>query len=204
MELKWNPGEKTAFIATGKYWVNNHAHVLKLNRKKIIDELLVYFLNQHDLTSFITGITVPKLNQKQLLSIKIPLPPLEVQREVVAEIEGWQKIIDGQSKWFKTGNPPLKINPSWPMVELGKVCKTISPAKKIPKKDFHLYSSVELKKSTLSSLKSGPFSKTLSPLQIHHFCKNQKSKLKQLYPIIDQSQNEIAGWTNDRNSYTGY
>lgn len=36
-----------------------------------------------------TGITVPKLNQAKLKSIKIPLPPLEVQREIVAEIDGY-------------------------------------------------------------------------------------------------------------------
>lgn len=80
---KWKSGENTAFIAEGQYWVNNHAHILRPNRKYIIDELLVYILNEKDISLFITGITVPKLNQKKLYSIKIPLPPLEVQKEIV-------------------------------------------------------------------------------------------------------------------------
>ena len=84
---KWKSGDKTAFIAEGKYWVNNHAHVLKPDRKQLIDELLVYILNGMDLTSFITGVTVPKLNQKNLCSIKISLPPPEVQKEIVVLIE---------------------------------------------------------------------------------------------------------------------
>ena len=48
-----------------------------------------------DLTPCITGVTVPKLNQGELRNIQIPLPPLEVQKEIVAEIEGYQRVIDG-------------------------------------------------------------------------------------------------------------
>jgi len=42
---------------------------------------------------YVTGVTVPKLNQEKLRSIQIPLPPLEVQKEIMAEIEGHQKEI---------------------------------------------------------------------------------------------------------------
>jgi type I restriction enzyme M protein len=92
---KWNSGDKTAFIAEGKYWVNNHAHVVKPIKEKLIDTYLVELLNNLDLTPWITGVTVPKLNQEKLRSIKIPLPPIEIQKEIVAEIESKQSIIDG-------------------------------------------------------------------------------------------------------------
>ncbi|MBI5682001.1 MAG: restriction endonuclease subunit S, partial [Deltaproteobacteria bacterium] len=91
---KWGVGEKTAFIADGKYWVNNHAHVLRPDREKLLDDFLVPMLNRMDLAPYVTGVTVPKLNQEKLRSIKIPLPPLEVQKEIVEQIEVKQKAIE--------------------------------------------------------------------------------------------------------------
>lgn len=90
---KWGEGENTAFIAEGKYWVNNHAHVFRPNRTKVLDEFIVGVLNAMDLSEYITGVTVPKLNQKKLREIKIPLPPLEIQKQLVAEAEKEEEII---------------------------------------------------------------------------------------------------------------
>jgi len=84
---KWQSGDNTSFIAEGKYWVNNHAHVIRPNRKIILDEWIVYFLNFSDLTPFITGMTVPKLNQEKMRNIPIPLPPLPEQRHIVSVLE---------------------------------------------------------------------------------------------------------------------
>lgn len=123
---KWASGEKTAFIATGKYWVNNHAHVLRPDRTKILDELLVELLNNMDLNPYITGITVPKLTQQKLKQIQIPLPPLEVQKEIVAELDSYQKVIDGARQVVDNWKPRIKIDPDWPRVKLGEVCEVIS------------------------------------------------------------------------------
>ena len=71
---KWEAGENTAFAVDGKCWVNNHAHVLRPDRGMLLDSWLIYYLNQSDLTPFITGLTVPKLNQGKLREIPIPLP----------------------------------------------------------------------------------------------------------------------------------
>lgn len=120
---KWESGEKTAFIAEGKYWVNNHAHVLRPKRDKILDLFLVEMLNYMDLSPFITGVTVPKLNQAKLRSIQIPLPPLSIQEEIVAEIEGYQKIIDGAKAVVANYKPKIDIDPEWEMVGLGEVAK---------------------------------------------------------------------------------
>lgn len=84
---KWASGDNTSFIAEGKYWVNNHAHVIRPNRKIILDEWIVYFLNFSDLTPFITGMTVPKLNQEKMRSIPIPLPPLPEQQRIVSILD---------------------------------------------------------------------------------------------------------------------
>lgn len=84
---KWGAGENTAYVADGKYWVNNHAHVIRPNRNRLLDNWLVYNLNWADLSLFITGLTVPELNQAKLREIPIPLPPLAEQRRIVAILD---------------------------------------------------------------------------------------------------------------------
>jgi type I restriction enzyme S subunit len=84
---KWESGDMTAFIADGEYWVNNHAHVIKPLRNRLLDEWLVYYFYYKDLKEFVTGLTVPKLNQGQLKTIPIPLPPLATQQKIVAKLD---------------------------------------------------------------------------------------------------------------------
>ena len=56
-----------------------------------------------------------------LKTFQIPLPPLEVQKEIVAEIEGYQKVIDGARAVVDNYRPHIPIDPAWPMVELSEV-----------------------------------------------------------------------------------
>ena len=84
---KWESGESTAFKVEGKCWVNNHAHVLRPLRKTVLDNWLVYFLNHSDLNEFVSGLTVPKLNQGNLRGIPIPLPPLAEQQRIVGVLD---------------------------------------------------------------------------------------------------------------------
>ena len=84
---KWAAGDRSAFAISGKTWVNNHAHVLRPERSKVLDDWLIYFLNFTDLSDFVSGMTVPKLNQGRLREIKIPCPPLEEQKRIVAILD---------------------------------------------------------------------------------------------------------------------
>ena len=90
---KWGAGEKSAFPITGKTWVNNHAHVLRPKRDRLLDTFLITLLNEMDLMPNITGVTVPKLNQEKLRGITIPLPDLETQHTIVAGIEAEQRLV---------------------------------------------------------------------------------------------------------------
>ena len=85
---KWESGDSTAFAIKGKAWVNNHAHVLRPKRDLLVDQWLIYFLNHTDLTKYVSGLTVPKLNQASLRSILAPLPPLSEQKRIVAKLDG--------------------------------------------------------------------------------------------------------------------
>jgi type I restriction enzyme S subunit len=75
-----------AFLANGKYWVNNHAHVIDAIDKSMLD-YLAFYINAISLDDFVTGTAQPKLNQENLNKIPIPLPPLAEQQRVVAKIE---------------------------------------------------------------------------------------------------------------------
>lgn len=84
---KWGKGDTSAFCISGKAWVNNHAHVLRPNRQILLDKWLVYCLQSMDLSDFITGATVLKLNQSRMRDIPILLPPLAEQRRIVAKLD---------------------------------------------------------------------------------------------------------------------
>lgn len=68
----------------------------------------------------------PSINQSDVATLQIPLPPLSVQEEIVSEIEGYQKIIDGAKMVVEHYNPKIEIDPDWEMVELGKISEVIS------------------------------------------------------------------------------
>lgn len=75
-----------AFHANGKFWVNNHAHVLTSNGNADLG-FLVHYINSINLEPFITGSAQPKLNKKNLDAIEIPLPPLDEQKRIAAILD---------------------------------------------------------------------------------------------------------------------
>ena len=139
--------------------VNEHVFIIRAN-----DTVLPYYLYVTIRSSAFQELLKPYIKgiiggvSREIGNIEIPLPPLEVQREIVAEIEGYQRVIDGARAVVENYRPHIAIDPKWPMVEIGKVIKTVTPPAKIPARDF----------STDGR-----------------------------YPVIDQSQNPVAGWTND-------
>lgn len=80
-----------AFSISGKTWVNNHAHVLRFDSYTTRRYVEMY-LNSIDLTPYITGAAQPKLNQKMLNQISIPLPNVDKQTEVVDILDRFDKL----------------------------------------------------------------------------------------------------------------
>lgn len=74
-----------AFKATGKFWVNNHAHVVRPKDGVLLDYLL-HFFAVTDLSTYVTGAAQPKLTQADLNSIPVPVPPLERQHRLEREL----------------------------------------------------------------------------------------------------------------------
>ncbi|MEN9840281.1 MAG: hypothetical protein RL376_81 [Verrucomicrobiota bacterium] len=99
------------------------------------DEIVPGFLRQLLVSDFfhvsfmqtITGVggSLSRANPNAVGEIKIPLPPLEVQKEIVAEIEGYQKVINGARAVFDHYRPHIPIHPEWPMVPIGELVESI-------------------------------------------------------------------------------
>jgi type I restriction enzyme M protein len=78
------------------------------------------------LTELSGGAGIPGLNRNDAYEKEIPLPPLEVQREIVVEIEGYQKIIDGARQVVENWKPQIESDPNWPNVLLGDYIDFVS------------------------------------------------------------------------------
>ena len=85
--------KNNAFFAEGKYWVNNHAHVIDAKPKNILS-YIVLVINSIKLDDFITGSAQPKLSQDNLNKIPIPLPPLAEQQRITQEVNRLFTLID--------------------------------------------------------------------------------------------------------------
>jgi restriction endonuclease S subunit len=81
---------------------------------------------QQEIYSYQEGGGQPHIYPKHFDNWEIPLPPLEIQQQIVAEIEGYQKIIDGAKQIVNHYKPAININPDWEIVELGEVCEVES------------------------------------------------------------------------------
>lgn len=87
-----DPLRPKAYLATGKSWVNNHAHVFRAIF--VSPSYLIYCLNVFDYAGRVTGTTRSKLNQARALDIPIPLPPLAEQSRIVAKVGELMRLID--------------------------------------------------------------------------------------------------------------
>ncbi|MCS0322204.1 restriction endonuclease subunit S [Vibrio diabolicus] len=88
-----NRSTPIAFMARGKYWVNNHAHVID----GISEDFLIYlslYINSISLIPYITGMAQPKMNQAKMNSILVLLPPEKEQHRIVAKVDELMALCD--------------------------------------------------------------------------------------------------------------
>lgn len=133
----------------GKIWVNNHAHILAERKDFAILRFLYYVLQTCDVSSIVRG-TPPKINQENLRNIEIPLPPLEIQAEIVrildkftqleAELEAELDCRKRQYEFYRDQllsfdklTPPERNNVVWmPITEVFEMRNGYTPSKNKP------------------------------------------------------------------------
>ena len=119
---KGSAGEVT-FIEQDCFPIDTTYYVKQTDSKESDISFLYWILRSMKLQELKGGAGIPGLNRNDVYHAhKMPLPPLEVQHEIVAEIEGYQKVIDGARAVVENYRPHIHIDPDWPMVELGQAC----------------------------------------------------------------------------------
>lgn len=109
--------EKSGFPIDTTFYV-------KLSDKdKIGTKFLYYTLRNLGLDQINTQAGVPGLNRNDAYKCKIPLPPLEVQEQIVAELDGYQSIISGARQIVENWKPKIDVDPEWGRVKIGDVAK---------------------------------------------------------------------------------
>ena len=122
---KGSAGEVT-FIQENCFPIDTTYYVKQTNPSESDLIYLYWVLKSLKLQELRGGAGIPGLNRSEVYQThKIPLPPLEVQKEIVAEIKGYQKVIAGARAVVDNYRPHIAIDPDWPMVRLGEVCERL-------------------------------------------------------------------------------
>ena len=121
--------------------LNQHIFKVGIDSTQVIKPYLFHALNnavteiEENLHG---GVGLVHITKGNLEKIQIPVPPLEVQKEIVGEIDGYQRVIDGARAVVENYRPHIVVDPEWPVVALGDVCEinpeTINPASAYPDK----------------------------------------------------------------------
>ncbi len=132
---------KIALIPAGlDFYFGGFMGVLRHN-ERVNPRYLYYSLTSDEyrkfISSLLSGANINNIRAKELLDFKIPLPPLSVQKEIVAEIENYQRIIDGARQVVENYKPTIKVNHSWGTGCLGEICEI--QAGGTPSRDIELF-----------------------------------------------------------------
>ena len=123
---KLRPNLNKVWLADRKGICSTDIFVIEAIETKADPALYAYLfrsaLFNNAVMSQLKGAQLPRIGWTSFAELQIPLPPLDIQKQIVAEIEGYQKIIDGARAVVDNYRPHIDIDPSWPMVELGEVC----------------------------------------------------------------------------------
>jgi type I restriction enzyme S subunit len=90
-----------AFFAKGKFWVNNHAHIVRAKVDVADDHFLFSWFAQANISGYITGAAQPKLSQENLKRIELSLPTLPTQRKIAAILSAYDNLIENNQRRIK-------------------------------------------------------------------------------------------------------
>jgi len=142
-------------------YVSSHLATITPKEGVANSKYIYYLLIGIDAKSLTPDQSYPSLKTSEIAKIKLPLPTLEIQDQIVSELESYQNVIEGARAVIESWKPNFDIDPKWDVIKLEDVFETITPPQKI-----------------------------------------QTNKYKQdgKYPVIDQSQADIAGWSDDKSA----
>lgn len=96
-------------------------NLIILDKTRVLSKYVAYMLTKlvPQMVALSAGGTFREISKTNFATLQIPLPPMTVQEEIVYEIEGYQKIIDGARQVVENYKPTIRIDPAWEMIEVG-------------------------------------------------------------------------------------
>ena len=110
--------------AEGKIWVNNHAHVIEEKSGTML-RYLYFYIQTIDVTSLIHG-NIPKLTGRDFRSLKIALPPLEIQREIVSILDNFTELTARKTQYTYYRDKLLANSYKGEIKQLEECCDSIA------------------------------------------------------------------------------
>ena len=104
-------------------YVSSHLACITVDASRALPQFTYRMLTRIDSRDLTADQNYPSLRLSQIADIRIPLPTLDVQRQIVEEMEGYQRVIDGARMVVENWRPRIEVDPAWPVVELGEVCE---------------------------------------------------------------------------------
>ncbi|MFA4966687.1 MAG: N-6 DNA methylase [Candidatus Margulisiibacteriota bacterium] len=120
---------KRVHYVKGKFSLANLLAFVEPKDMNVLDPKYLYHCldtSKDEMAKLMKGAANVSMKVEDLERYKIPLPPLEAQKQIVEELDGYQNIISGAWKVVESWKPRIDIDPGWERVKLGDVCKTTS------------------------------------------------------------------------------
>ncbi|HEY4272032.1 MAG TPA: N-6 DNA methylase [Candidatus Udaeobacter sp.] len=115
-------------------YVSSHLACIIVDQSKVTAEFVFWLLTKVDARTLSDNEGYPSLRLEQIAEVEIPLPPHEEQERIVAEIESYQKVIDGARQIIDSYQLRLGTERSWKSIPLGEVCQFVDYRGKTPEK----------------------------------------------------------------------
>ena len=136
---KGSAGE-VSYVESNCFPIDTTYYVKIINPDITETRYLYHLLKTLNLPSIRDGAGVPGLNRNDVYQkYKLPMPPLEVQRELVSEIESYQRVMDGARAVVENWQPRIAVDPDWAVAELGDLCTIVRGSSPRPKSDPRYY-----------------------------------------------------------------
>ena len=140
---KLRPNLNKVWLSDRKGICSTDIFVVRTLDERVLPALYVYVFRSGHFNDAVLGqlkgAQLPRIGWQSFANLQIPLPPQEVQREIVAEIEGYQRVIDGARAVIDNYRPHIVVDPEWPMVKVGSLARIVRGSSPRPKGDPNYY-----------------------------------------------------------------
>ena len=109
-------------------YVSSHLACIVCDEERVLAKYAYHILRCVDARKITPDQAYPSLRLTHIGNIPIPLPPLAVQREIVEEVEGYQRVIDGARAVVESWRPRVWVDPAWEVVRVGDILQKSSDA----------------------------------------------------------------------------